>query len=294
LAGAIAVGVAVPRAAVRAPRLLVAAVRGERLYPIARFDGSAWVTTWPVLDEEYFASLLIDRIPPAWLAGPVPETWTAWTAAGTRVGALRVTRTAERRGGGCTEAIELAAADPASDAAALATAGDGTANLQTLATQKALEPEARSAIDNLVAAHQAAILATQRQWSPGEREALEAALRTATPRVVFASTHQSDGSQLAMFSADKAGEPRISGAYGVHVDGWIREDSSRHVVVMQFNDRIISTEMMVSIKLLGVIRMNGREYWFLNSQGYEGSAFMTVEVSTAGVRQVVRASYSGC
>jgi hypothetical protein len=277
--------------------LTVAAVRRGSILPLARFNGTTWINTWPGPTEQEVPVLPLERIPQAWLRGPVLANWTTWSAAGVRLGALRVTSTTAI-GGGCEKLTGLAVDGSLDSEAILALAGDGALLPLAQPSPQAADPRVRRVVTDLVSARQAAIVneaQAQRRWSPSERARFDALLARAVPTfTVLAGVRTADGGWFWFFTVDKTGDTGPPAARGLHLEGWLHEDPSGNVGTLQAEGLVIGGEIEQTTRPLGVIRLNGRDYWFLDRRQYEGEEFLTMEVTSLGPRQVAVASGGGC
>ncbi len=280
------------------PQLIVAAVRDHRILPIARLNGTTWLNTWLTPIEGAWAALPVDRIPETWLGGPVPPSWQTWSAAGSRLGSLRVTSTVALNGGGCGEALDLVVDGPVVAYAALALAGDRRLEPVPMTSVQSVSPPIRNVIADLLTARQGAIVnADQGARSPVDRSKLENAIARATPTfAVFTGVRTTDGGHVWFFAVRKSShvDAGAFGERGIHMEGWLRQDSSGNVLVLEAEGVVIGGDSARDTRPLGVIRLNGRDYWFLDRRYYEGAEFLTVEVTALGVRQLLAASAGGC
>ena len=65
-----------------APFVLGVFYEGGMILPVARFNGTRWLNTWPAAEDNEGDVSSLKDIPVRWLGKPVPVKWTVWFIGG--------------------------------------------------------------------------------------------------------------------------------------------------------------------------------------------------------------------
>src|SRR5262245_17018830 len=101
-----------------APVIVAYLTSGGELIPVARYDGTRWLNTWPepISIDDPLPVRTVSEIPAAWLGRRVPLKWTAWLQLAQQQQSIAVTGVG--RDGACVQSITVTTTlkpQPASD-----------------------------------------------------------------------------------------------------------------------------------------------------------------------------------
>lgn len=268
------------------------------LLPVGRFNGREWVNTWPKpIDEDTpFTVPPLERIPHAWLGGPVPRVWTVWTPDG-RTRRVRITGVA--RSNGCVAPIVLRV--PASATLHTSLIFDKVPVVEPVVDVQASGMEAhdiRSGLyDVFEFAEEEALARRNRDGElrypltlPSERrrdvsielKRLFRPLRASDPAIYYVEA-------LKRFA------PTENAADLIVLAGWIRRVGGAVVGLDVEAGESWSAEDKGSHFIpLGIVRAAGRSFWISYVEQYEGQAVVVGDVSEHAIKKVLVVDGGGC
>src|SRR5215467_7358314 len=86
------------------------------------------------------------------------------------------------------------------------------------------------------------------------------------------------------------------GKDGVAVTGWLRRDSKGRWTATDVKSRGLGGDgnPVPGLVPLATMNLNGRQFWFMDERGYEGSAFELMEMQSDGLKSVLKVGRGGC
>jgi hypothetical protein len=307
VAGVVAAAAAVASSAAQTrPPLAVGYLTHDgEIVPVARFDGTGWLNTWPepIANDAPLPVSEVSGIPRGWLAQPVPLTWSVWTRAVRKP--RTVTVTGVGRDGSCVEAITLSTSfkpEPRSEGLAfsrptiaeeIVEAADGAPEREVLRGEVA--PRFRAAAvsqpahtrDEAGGLGSQALARGRTDTFATEDVHIEAVFRDSRFPVVYIAAER----RFPDLPSDTAYD-------ALSYRGWFRRDASRPgaLIPIAVTLSAFSTGegMLPRYTPIGVLRIGGRSIWVMSEWGKESQTIVLFEVSIKGVRRLLATSISGC
>jgi hypothetical protein len=273
------------------------------LVPVARFDGRIWRNTWPepIPDDAPLPVRTLAEIPRAWLGGPVPLTWTAWSPTTGQHQRVRVTGI--EREGSCVESITLATSPKQAPA-------DGLAFSRPTTVNPILELEDSSRewdrLRREVALHFRAAINKPVFPQPGDEELGAQVLahartdRFASENVVLEVGFRDPGFPVFFIEAIRHFRQISSDTNydAVVYSGWFSADGGGPGRLRPISASVapFSTAQgkLPRYTPVGILRVSGRAIWVLSEWGIESQTIVLFDVSGKGVRKLTSAEISGC
>ncbi len=278
---------------------VVAALRMPgRLLPIARFTGSEWVDTWPEPEDAMVPAPTLDRIPAAWLSGPISRTWTLWLNDDDKHH-VDVVGT-DRDAGGCSEPVTLRFDDvwhvgPSIAHIGLAVDTDQSIEgFRRLATSDREWRSLQPAIAETYLVNQSRLVAQAGSWL---HDALNGVDIAELPLVIDALYRPTSSSAASTyyFVASKTTKDSHGLAIGLAASGWLQRDAAGKWFAFDLKGHTVSEEAgPAGVTPLGLFLLKGRTYWVVAEVGYESIGFAVFEITTGAARQIIVASGGGC
>ena len=78
--------------------------------------------------------------------------------------------------------------------------------------------------------------------------------------------------------------------------GWLRRNSNGRWAASDVESRGLGGDgnPVPGLMPLGTMNINGREFWFMFEDGYEGAAFELMEMTSDGLKSVLNVGLGGC
>jgi len=259
--------------------------------PVVRLDGSKWLNTWPEAADMNVPATPLDQIPDAWLGGPVPREWTLRSSAGESVAARII---ATRRGGSCVGRIQLTVDNR--------TASSMKSKRPYIAVDKPVPLGVIRDVTKSDAEWASVVPVILKAFAEHERLAFQDVQlrRRLSPealanRPVTIPFLVGPGGPLSVlyFEATKRLAQRED---GVAVTGWLRRNSNGRWAASDVESRGLGGDgnPVPGLMPLGTMNINGREFWFMFEDGYEGAAFELMEMTSDGLKSVLNVGLGGC
>lgn len=290
----------------RAPLIVAYLASDGELVPVARYDGSRWLNTWPE-PIEHDAPLpvrTVGEIPRAWLGQPVPSTWTAWSQATGKQ--QRVTVTGVDRDGSCGQAITLATSfkpDPSSEGLAF----DRPARVEAIAESEQGLPEWKP-LSRRMAPHFRTAIAKAVLPQPGGEDdqlsakvfALARADKFADDDVVVVSVFRDPRSPVLFIEAQLQFDqiPPDTQYDALSYRGWFRMERAAGGALIPISASVAAFSTaegrLPRYTPIGILRLAGGSIWTMSEWGIESHTIVLFDVSSKRVRKLTSALISGC
>ena len=289
----------------QAPLIVAYLVSDGELVPIARYDGTAWLNTWPepIQHDAPLPVRTVGEIPRAWLGQPVPPTWTAWSQATGKQ--QRITVTGVDRDGSCVQAITLATSfkpDPPSEGLAFdrPTRVDAIVELEQGSPEwdlfrRQVAPHFRTAITKAVLPQPgseegelgAKVFALARADKfADEAMRVQAVFRDPRFPVFFIEAQRHFGQIPADTQYD-----------ALSYRGWFRRERAGGGALIPISASVAACSTaqgrLPRYTPVGIVRFGG-SIWAMSEWGIESQTVVLFEISAKGVRKLTSADISGC
>ena len=270
--------------------LIVAYMASDgELVPVARYDGTGWLNTWPepIQHDAPLPVRTVGEIPEAWLGQPVPSTWTAWSQATGKQ--QRVTVTGVDRDGSCVEAITLATSskpDPPSEGLAF----DRPTRVDAIVEWEQGPPE-REPLSRQMAPHfRTAVAKAVLQPGGEERElgarvfALARADKFADEDVVVESVFRDPRFPVLFIAVQRHfGQIPADTQYdALSYRGWFRRERAGSGALIPISASVTSFSTaqgrLPRYTPIGILRLGGRSIWAMSEWGTESHTIVLFDI----------------
>jgi len=302
VAAALAVG-AISVLPAQAPSSVVAVSTGGTLLPLARFDGTRWINTWPAPEDYTVPVPPIARVPQKWLGMRLPNEWTLWFTTG---GSVKVRPARIVRGGGCigSPELELTTEPTAPESlidkvhVGLATAGTP---IPVEAVRRLTDADAEwdAVAATLASAYEArrSALEVEPLRDHADAARIGALFASAQPSTawLFASAAEH---QPTAYTFEFAKQVTLEGSLiRASLSGWLVRNAEGRLVVPQTTARFEQDPEGTDVPLavpLGIVRTGMEAVWVIEHHPGEVTKFHLVAINPAGVRTVLFIDAGGC
>lgn len=238
----------------------------------------------------------LDRVPEAWLGGPVPRTWTLWHPQSKQT-TVRVNRVV-RDQGGCTDLTLLTLDKQPPRPDSLEIAVDTRQVIEPVAPLKTTDREFMRMVPSIEAifrANESRVLRSPGLMRESERaEALKEVDLGALPIKIDLSRLSLAPTSLYYFEARKETTRANHMLFGVRVAAWIRRAEAGRWQIIDVKGSVYTDETVTGLRPLAGIRVGQRTFVVTAIGYYEGAAFAIDELLAGSVQRIVTADAGGC